>query len=89
MSIPIRYFPNAKLIVRKGKTATRVVSWVVTKYATAYEVMTYDSKTMTRLRTELLKNSKAADARVVIESLGEGKIIGNGINDLKNGNKPS
>lgn len=89
MSIPIHYFPNVKLIVRKGKTAHRVVSWVVTKYATAYEVMTYDSKTMTRLRGELLKNSKATDTKVVIESLGEGKVIGNGINDLKNGNKPS
>jgi hypothetical protein len=51
--------------------------------------MTYDSKTMTRLRFELLKNSKATDSRVVIESLGEGKLIGIGINDLKNGNKPS
>jgi hypothetical protein len=51
--------------------------------------MTYDSKTMTRLRGEFIKNSKAADTKVVIESLGEGKVIGNGINDLKNGNKPS
>jgi hypothetical protein len=51
--------------------------------------MTYDSKTMTRLRSELLKNSKATDSKVVIESLGEGKIIGHGINDLINGNQSS
>lgn len=89
MSIPIRYFQNVKLIVRKGKQVQRAVSWVVTKYATAYEVMTYDRKTMTRLRSELLKNSKATDTKVVIESLGEGKIIGQGINDLTNGNQSS
>ena len=89
MIIPIRYFQNVKVLVRKGKQVHRVVSWVITKYATAYQVMTYDSKTMTRLRSELLKNSKATDSKVVIESLGEGKIIGHGINDLINGNQSS
>lgn len=89
MSIPINYYENARVLVRKGKQVSRVNTYIISKYTTAYDVMTHDVKTMTRLRQDFLKNTKAKESRVIIEALGEGRVIGNGINDLKNGNKPS
>jgi len=48
--------------------------------------MTHDVKTMTRLRQEFLRMTKAKDSRVIIESLGDYTVVGQGINDLLNGN---
>lgn len=86
MSIPIRYYDRARVLIRKGKNVHRQHTWVITKYETAYDVMTHDVKTMTRLRQEFLRMTKAKDSRVIIESLGDYTVVGQGINDLLNGN---
>lgn len=74
MSRPI-YFIEATATVIKNKRPTSREVWIVSTYDNPSDIMKNDSKTMSRLREELLsKNAK--NKTVLIESIKSIKRVG-------------
>ena len=67
---------NADVAYKKGKLIHHRSAWVVSRYTTPSEIMSKDSKTMSRLESELYGKTYKGVRQVIIRAVDGVKPVG-------------
>jgi hypothetical protein len=71
------YLMTARVAFKKRKEAHERVKWVISVFTSPADIMKYDGKTMTRLRSELYGKTSKSDRQVIIRDIISKKFISN------------
>jgi len=71
------YLMTARVAFKKRKEAHERVKWIISVFTSPSDIMRYDTKTMTRLKSELYGKSSKSDRQVIIRDIVSKKFISN------------
>lgn len=66
---------TARVAFKKRKEAHERVKWIISVFTSPSDIMRYDNKTMTRLKSELYGKSSKSDRQVIIRDIITKKFI--------------
>jgi hypothetical protein len=66
---------TARVAFKKRKEAHERVKWIISVFTDPADIMKYDKKTMSRLKTELYGKNSKADKQVIIREIIQKKQI--------------
>jgi hypothetical protein len=69
------YLMTARVAFKKRKEAHERVKWIISVFTSPSDIMRYDNKTMTRLKSELYGKSSKSDRQVIIRDIITKKFI--------------